>query len=241
MASTKQIAPVPFRAGVKTPDPKKFIDECTKSLRGVIANRHIGFTNFQVAGNTEIWMLNGFSSSHAEAKYPYTVLPILTSRSGLYWVAVSIAFEYERGDAYLMGASIILFEGVSTDNKKNQLLRAEWDCSRELQPSPHAQPHWHVLQAQIQQSQASFFDESVLKEFIPAEDEIIESMTENDPQLPMWPRSEKFHFAMASRWHINGLEANGNDLQHEWLRNWLGGCVKYTRTQLAMIYGDATE
>ena len=231
-----------FRAGLKTPFPEDFIKECKKVVNKILPGKNLGFNRIKGPSNNEIWELSSNNVSHAEAKYSYTVIPFLTSETGLYWITVTIEFEYEKGTAYLMDVSIIVFKGRFTDDNKTALLRAEWDCFRKIPPPPHAQPHWHVYQSQFQTPIPSFIYPQEPDEFVP-EDEKKDEPIQDDLELPQegWTRGEKFHFAMSARWHTNGEDAHQENLQHEWLLNWLNGCIKYIIIQMKSMYGEAIE
>lgn len=229
-----------FRPGLRTPSVDDFVRSSKTELSKVLPGRSVGFDKKQVAGNSEIWMLSGKGVSHAEAKYSYNVVPFLTSETGLFWITVTFEFEYDKAIAYLMSVCIIVFEGGYTDQKKTPLVRAEWDCIKEVPPPPHAQPHWHVYPGKINNNQPSFIEEEALEEFVPiGAGQKFTTPASTESGVSTWTRGEKFHFAMAARWHNEGQNAHQANLQHEWVTNWIGGCIKYILIQMKSLYGES--
>ena len=58
------------------------------------------------------------------------------------------------------------------------------------------------------------------------------SLKEND-----WDFETKFHFAMASQWHVNGGTHRIVIDQEALLYSWLAGCVQYIKEQLLYVSG----
>ena len=211
-------------------DPNSLVDECKKALGELLNSSKIGFSHFNISGNGVVYELLGEGVSRAEAKYRYHVLPFIISESGLiYWLAVTLEFQFLRGIYNFQEACFLVFEGMVADNAKQGLLRAEWALRDET--SDHAQPHWHIYPSFINRQVVPLFEESEqLVDFIPngPQEERLEKEFE-------WHEGLRFHFAMSSRWHVDGIGAHKEPLTEEGLAKWLRGAIAYTRDQLLYL------
>lgn len=58
--------------------------------------------------------------------------------------------------------------------------------------------------------------------------------TDDSAEPSVW---ERFHFAMAARWHTDGRESHQEAMTPDGLVSWLRGCLEYTIDQLNYIEG----
>jgi hypothetical protein len=158
------------------------------------------------------------------------------------------------------GVSIRIFKGLATEYKKEPLFRAEWDLLKK--DNNHAQPHWHVYKSfQAKDSDTKSIDfESLIKSIEvqdfgevvvdfnanEKEDDFLAENTEgtnlqDNQEIPTeneWDSATKFHFAMASQWHL----PDGNHrlvlAQDILLYSWLTGCIQYIKDQLLYVSGS---
>ncbi len=218
-------------------DPDDFVKDCRKVIEKVLGYRYLGFNEQRgVPGNRRLFTLNGAEATQAEAKYKYAVIPFFKSQSGIYWLAVSLEFEFQQGIYRIVNVSLLIFEGEATDNRKSALLRAEWACPQKNDLTRHAQPHWHIYPSHINKESAGartgFKADAEIQTFDPEALEI----ELHEGTVVEWERAEKFHFAMAARWHAEGNDAHQEEMQVDGILKWLDGCIKYIWSQFAFLY-----
>jgi hypothetical protein len=213
-----------------------FVKECRKVITNALNDKYLGLTDkSQAPHRKKLYVLTGHRATQAEARYTYTVVPFLLSPSGMYWLAVSLEFEYQRGKCHILNASLLIFEGQATDNRKTALIRAEWDRIQKHSRASHAQPHWHVYPSHVNKAAAGYRAEFKAKTDVRTFDpDALENDFDDEPDTE-WDKAEKFHFAMSSRWHINGQHAHQVEISADGLLKWLDGCIRYTRDQLKFI------
>ncbi len=211
---------------------------CAQRIADAMGTHRIGFSRAPSARGHELLRLSGEGATTAQAERPYPVVLFLASGSRTYWLAVSLEFEYHLGAACLTSVSLVVFEGRATDESKTPLIRAEWACGEQGAQGAHAQPHWHVYPGQlpvtVQPTGADFEAAPRVQQFqLPATD------PGSDTAVPSgWERGDRFHFAMASRWHSEGRASHKVSLPDETaLLEWLEGCLAYTRAELLFIAG----
>jgi hypothetical protein len=229
----------PAPSGVLLENLEGIVNKCKRVIEDALAVKKLRFITQRVSGNRTVCLLTGEGAKRAEAKYKYSVIPFLALQSRLYWLAASLEFVFENRMYRLLSVSLLIFEGEATDDRKSALLRAEWACLDEDTRAPHAQPHWHIYPSRINreayEDRTEFKLKTDIQPFAP-EAPVVESNNEFDIE---WDRSEKFHFAMASRWHIVGFDEKGahqEEMQIDGLLKWLDGCIRYTRSQFEFLY-----
>ncbi|MGB0562662.1 MAG: hypothetical protein ACPGVO_12800 [Spirulinaceae cyanobacterium] len=157
------------------------------------------------------------------------------------------------------GTSIRIFKGLATEYKKKLLFRAEWDSLKK--DNNHAQPHWHVyksfqardlgsemadFESLIESNKVQDFGEFIAdfnvsekgEEFLSEDAELTDPKDQqNTPTEDEWDSATKFHFAMASQWHISGGTHRVVPDQEALLYSWLTGCIQYIKEQLLYVSG----
>lgn len=218
-------------------DPDGFVKDCRKAIEKALDYTPIGFNEQRgILGNRKLYILTGAGATPAEAKYKYSAIPFFRSQYGIYWLAASLEFEFQQGIYHIVSVSFLIFEGEATDNRKSALLRAEWACPQKNDRARHAQPHWHIYSSPINKETAGerigFKADAEIQTFDPEALEI----EPREGTVGEWERAEKFHFAMAARWHAEGNDAHQEEMQADRILKWLEGCIKYTWNQFAFLY-----
>lgn len=212
------------------PDLDKLSKSCRKIVADVLNNKSVSLCRPQTIPDSKIlYLLTASGSTGARAKYHYRVIPIFHSDERFFWLGVSLEFQYRQGNAFLVGTSIIIFEGQPSDEEKIPLLRAEWDLT-EGAIIKHAQPHWHVYTGRINPQLAETTFEEELSEF--KDDPTVDGFAFDNS----WKEGQWFHFAMASQWHVGHPQPIYFHFDHENLMPWLRGCISYTIDQLKWLY-----
>lgn len=138
-----------------------------------------------------------------------------------YWLFVEISFLTPRG----MIITISVFQGVETDNFKNQLFRAEWD-DYEDDNMNHPQPHWHFTSNKsIENTVNSFVEIAEMK------DTFNELLNEEKRKVI---NIDKFHFAMNGDWQ-NTSSYIHPITDETALAKWFGGLLAYLKNELEYI------
>ncbi len=229
--------------------PQKVLQFCQDKLKPLLDNK-LEFIQLSQSQKGHIFALISKDSSgliaidDRENRHP--IVPLLLTISDTYWINISLTFlplfgksrqQNESQSFQFSSISIRVFKGLKDDEKKQLLLRAEWDTLTE--ENNHAQPHWHVYKSfQIRDltPQTSDFESLIqpndVKDFGKETNNSLDNQDEND-----WDSSTKFHFAMSSQWHDGGTHKVVLD-QEKLLYSWLVECVKYIKEQLQYISGD---
>ena len=218
-------------------DPEGFVKDCREAIEKALNYTHIGFNEqHAIPGNRRLYILTGAGATRAEAKYQYPVIPFFRSQYGIYWLAASLEFQFQQGIYQIVSVSFLIFEGDATDNRKSALLRAEWACPQKNDRARHAQPHWHIYPSHINEevtgNRTRFKADAEIQTF---DSEALENEL-REGTVVEWERAEKFHFAMAARWHSEGNDAHQEEMQAGGILKWLEGCIKYTWNQFAFLY-----
>jgi len=152
-------------------------------------------------------------------------VPLLKNNKYSFLISLGVTFVK-------LGSRSFLFSGISLKVYKyspenfNCFLRAEWDALKE--DDVHAQPHWHIdyVDAVLTQKESS----GLVFEIEPQEF----GMGHLEKVGDLISELSKFHYAMASSWHVKGdhlVKLEDEDS----LANWLEGCLGYIRSQLEFI------
>jgi hypothetical protein len=213
-----------------TKEPKRLLINCKNSISEILNDRKIGIEENISYGKFVRYTITGQNLSRAETRNSYFVLPFLPSSAGeFYWIAITFDFIFERGNFCFQEVSLLIFEGASNDNVKQPILRAEW--SDKDPDSKHAQPHWHVYPSYLNRVVIPLFDEG--NQPIDFDSKFIEKNGDIYPQE--WEEGKKFHYAMASRWHLENSNAQKEEITFEKLSLWIKGCLIYIKEQLSYV------
>lgn len=217
--------------GIVVEDSGPLLRKCKATFGRILSQTYgLGFEKNRHAGGENEYLLTGAPLSWGTARGRYPVFPFGQARDRSFWFGASLRFSQEILQWRLSNVSLLFFQGLATDPEKEPLLRAEWDTWE----SPHAQPHWHVyapLRRELEFRPA--FEQEPVREFGIGEPPA-GIKTSRNQEAPAW-NLERFHYAMAARWHIAEIGAHSCPISEESLLRWIEGCVSYTRNQLEHI------
>ena len=267
MGKTSRQKPIQF----SVVDTSKVLQSCKNKLKPLLDKRELDFISLQQDSHRYIFALIAKDSSSLittdDRGNTHYIVPLLSTISSFYWLNISLTFlpvfsqskqKVNPKSFQFSGVSIRVFKGLATENKKEPLLRAEWDILKD--DNNHAQPHWHVYKSfQIRNLNATASDFESLIEADEVQDfgTFVEKFNsgerENDFQEDLgqnnteneqaslkendWDFETKFHFAMASQWHVSGGTHRIVIDQEALLYSWLVGCVQYIKEQLLYVSG----
>lgn len=207
---------------------------CQRLLRETLGTKAIDFEEIILA-NDEVKLALSGSAIKGTAREKYSVFPLLSVAAELFWLGASIVLKRQTGSYRIKSVSLVVFKGDAIDERKTALFRAEWDSQDSPTAPIHAQPHWHVYPRLMKQLDG-LDDEQ--EETPQGSDPYYWRETEQTEEDWQWPASANFHYAMASRWHLDQRTGTSQeDLSEiETLLNWMKGCITYSRQQLRFLH-----
>lgn len=216
---------------------------CAKCIGEVLGTKGLSFAKQNIAEGKILFLLRSSYSCSAYDKNrnrSYPVIPLDSSNieGNPYWLAVSLIFASVLTRHRLEEVRLFVFRGPMSDVEKDAFFRAEWyipiDDNRR-----DAQPHWHVYRTL--QDKESVKDDITDFQPLTSEEEVSDFGEEVAPldlttELPDGKNApfERFHFAMASSWHLNDEHQKKFETEQS-LFDWLSRCIKYIRGQLNYI------
>jgi len=205
--------------------PESVLAVCLPALR-----KHFGQTalNFKAAArSTRVtrYSLSGPGQQKATAREAYSILPLCRSPETIYWVGITVNFQFSDSTHQLVDAGIVIFKGGAFEENKAPFLRAEWHCSDDQMQAIHAQPHWHVYHPP-QQYPGAGFAAGAPATFAPDD----QANEEEGPEAQLM----SFHFAMSAEWQRGEENSHvGAITSPTALGDWLSGCLSYIVGQLS--------
>jgi hypothetical protein len=218
-------------------DLQKFLKDCANVVSKVIKQQHLSFYKQETLVDGKIrYVLKGNEISKAEAKYTYVVVPFIKKEYKKLWLAIELVFDSKLSKSICpINVEILVFQGEQFDFVKSVLFRAEWEFPDKSNKIKHAQPHWHVYPGNLYRPENSeigdFKTKTDVITFKPENMIINEAINYSELE-----NVSKFHFAMASRWHLGGKNMHQEDLDEQKVIKWLGGCLDYISLQLLYIF-----
>ncbi len=264
MQKVAKVRPVGWVGGggeVVVDNPRVLRELCAAAVRNVLKLDWVGFVEIDVSDvvgdpKREVWCINGTGSTAAQAKYTYTVLPLLSAGGVQYWIGASLEFKRgrTRHETPLTNVTVILMDGGAADPLKSELLRVDWDCRSGYMGIEHAQPHWHVLPHWLvyaadqwrgeSSSEGSVTDvvdfEGATASPTPSGEAVAEFVATSaaassfGEPTSAGPRVDSFHFALAAQWHAGNSLNPG--LVADQVPEWIASCIKYTRGELIYLH-----
>ncbi len=125
-----------------------------------------------------------------------------------------------------------------SNRDKDAFFRAEWYIPAD-DNKRDAQPHWHIYRT-LQDKELPTDDVAVFQTFPLVEkvrdfgDKVATSPLKTELSKREKAPFDKFHFAMASSWHLNDEYQRTFETEQS-LVDWLSRCVNYIRGQLNYI------
>ncbi len=144
-----------------------------------------------------------------------------------FWLYIEIRFVLKRTKRELPNIffSLSVFHGLSEDENKKQLFRAEWDNYEDSQT--HAQPHWHIYTEYGRENFIKSFEDEINQEKEASFIDFVEGKSEK-------VAINRFHFAMNGQWaELNGEKHKLNDNNN--LVNWFSGLILHIKDELEYL------
>lgn len=147
-----------------------------------------------------------------------------------FWLYFEIKYyPSQKGKEFSANITISIFQGISEDEIKTQLFRAEWENF--TNNNIHPQPHWHIYPFKYESKYHEDF-EKFMK--FKAEDVGFENIIKQTNKTNLININD-FHFAINGNWikedenHIHELK-NAEDLF-----KWLYGILGHIKSQLEYV------
>lgn len=245
--STKVVA-VP--EGLQIEDDKKFYKDICTALAASLGATFLVQRPMLIGRRQRVYIQQPSSPTVQGRDGPLPALPLFIDDRQSAWLVVEIESEYGEGEPLMLKhVSLKLLQGTTTDAAQ-LCFRAEWDV-RDTE-SDHAQPHWNVhaprgtaaeLAPEVDFQAFSVLEQakevSSFAEFEQAE--VADAAQPVPNAAPAYGLSvekmHKFHFAMASNWHLpNGTHRPTISTTQE-VVVWISCCALYIKRQFAFVMG----
>lgn len=235
---------VAVREGLQIENDEKFYKDIRTALTATLNAGLLKQTTKQIGQRQLVYIRQPNSPTVHGREGPLPALPLFIDDRHSAWLVVEIESEYGK-PLMLQHVSLKLWQGITTD-AAHLCFRAEWDVRNT--ESNHAQPHWNVHAPRG--SAAEFAREVDFQSFSGLEQaneitsfaafEQAESVDAVQP-VPSYGLSaeemHKFHFAMASNWHLpNGTTGPSISTTQE-VVTWISSCALYIKRQFAFVMG----
>lgn len=244
--STKVVA-VP--EGLQIEDDKKFYKDIRAALAASLDARFLEQTTVQTGQRQLVYIRQPGSPTVQGREGPLPALALFIDDRQSAWLVVEIESEYGK-PLMLKQVSLKLWQGITTD-AAHLCFRAEWDV-RDSE-SGHAQPHWNVhaprgmaaaLASEVDFKRFKRLEQAkqitTFSDFEQAEvDGAIQPAPTPAPAYGLSvEQMHKFHFAMASNWHLsNGTHRPSISTTQE-VVTWISTCALYIKCQFAFVMGS---
>ncbi len=226
----KNAKPIDVSSWLSVDDPEVITKRCAHILQKALDIDKLVFTPSYYKNNKISYSLRGSSCySIKDGERDDFAIPVMSLP---YWLTIHIVFIRELTRYKLSEITVKIFKGMMTDFIKEPYFRAEWHIPDENEKTDHAQPHWHVYKTptDIEHNESANFiiiSSKKTKEF--------GGETQNDaPFKKEIYHFDKFHFAMASKWHLDDehqIKLESDNFLYKWLER----CIEYIMKQLIYI------
>jgi hypothetical protein len=242
--STKVVA---APEGLQIQNDEKFYKDIRTALTATLGTGFLAQTTKQIGQRKLVYIRQPNSPTVQGLEGPLPALPLFIDDRQSAWLVVELESEYGE-PLMLKHVSLKFWQGPTTD-AAHLCFRAEWDV-RDAESS-HAQPHWNVhapqgmtaaLAKEIDFETFSDLDQAgtvnTFAEFVQA---AANASQPAPAALPAYGLSvdqmHKFHFAMASNWHIPNGKAGPTISTTEEIVTWISSCALYIKRQFASVMG----
>lgn len=226
----KTAKPINVSSWLTVDNPSVITKRCANIIQKALDIDNLVFTPSYNKNNKISYSLKGSSCySITDEERNVFVIPV---KSLPYWLTIHIVFMQELTRYKLSEITVKIFKGMMIDVIKEPYFRAEWHIPGENEKTDHAQPHWHVYKT------TSDIEHKESVNFIISSSEKTKEFgvdTQNDePIKKEIYHFDKFHFAMASKWHLD--DEHQIKLENDnFLYKWLERCIEYIMKQLLYI------
>lgn len=244
--STKVVA---VREGLQIEDDDRFYKDIRTALTATLGAGFLAHTKKQIGQRQLVYIRQPSSPTIQGREGPLPALPLFVDDRQSAWLVVEIESEYGE-PLMLKQVSLKLWQGTTTD-AAHLSFRAEWDV-RDAE-SNHAQPHWNVHAPRGLASELAL--EVDFKAFLAleptneirsfAEFEQAETPGRVQRALSAAPtyglsvdQMHKFHFAMASNWHLSNGTSGPSICTTQEVVTWISSCALYIKQQFAFVMGN---
>ena len=234
--------------GLQIEDDAKFYKEIRTALTAALDAGFLSQDKKQIGQRQLVYIRQPNSPSVQGREGPLPALPLFVDDRQSAWLVVELESEYGK-PLMLKHVSLKLWQGTTTD-AAHLCFRAEWDV-RDAESS-HAQPHWNV---HAPQGMAAALAQDVdFKTFsgLAQVEEVntfaafaqAEAANASQPVSIAAPahglsieQMHKFHFAMASNWHMPNGRASPTINTTQEVVSWISSCALYIKNQFAFVMG----
>lgn len=224
-------------------DPATIVRSCVRCIGDVLGAKGLKFAKYNTPEGNRWELRSGFDCTAYDKRRDqyYPVIPLDPSsilKDNPYWLTFSLLFVPTLARYRLEAISLFVFRGPIGDREKDAFFRAEWYIPAD-DNKRDAQPHWHVYRT-LQDKEPPTDEVTDFHAFTSAEEvkEFGEEVDSSHPKTELAKKKnvpfEKFHFAMASSWHLND-EYQRNFKTEQSLVDWLSRCIQYIRGQLNYV------
>lgn len=141
-----------------------------------------------------------------------------------FWYYFEISFQEEN-----IFLSLSIFQGKTSDERKTQLFRAEWDNYNDN--VIHPQPHWHIYPHKYNSQTHDDFETFI---GFSSEPGFLAQIGESHQSKVVDISS--FHFAINGNWYVGNNHINKCNLNEvDELGNWISGIIAHIKGQLDYI------
>lgn len=234
--------------GLQIEDEKKFYKDICAALTKTLCVGFLVLTKKQIGQRQLVYIRQPSSPTVQGREGEIPALPLFVDDRQSAWLVVEIESEYGK-PLMLKHVSLKLWQGATAE-AAHLCFRAEWDV-RDTE-SNHAQPHWNVHAPQgttVELAQdvdfksfAGLEQGKEIQSFAAFEQAEVVGLTQTPPtESPAYGLSiaqmHKFHFAMASNWHLANGKAGPSVSTTQEVVTWISSCAVYIQQQFAFVMG----
>lgn len=244
---TTKVVAVP--EGLQIEDDAAFYKDIRAALAASLDAGYLTQTEKQIGLRQLVYIRQASYPSVQGHDGPLPALPLFVDDRQSAWLVVEIESEYGK-PLMLKHVSLKLWQGTTTD-AAHLCFRAEWDV-REVE-STHAQPHWNVHAPRGMVTEpAAEIDFGAYSELGSAKEDAsfaeFQQAAAAGGRQPVVNTTQgqglsvehmhKFHFAMASNWHLSNGTAGPRITTTQEVVAWISSCALYIKRQFAFVMGS---
>lgn len=246
--SNKAANVVAVPEGLQIEDDDTFYKDVRAALTSSLGAKFLTQTTLQTGLRQHVYIREPGSPSVQGREGPLPALELFIDDRQSAWLVVELESEYGK-PLMLQHVSLKLWQGTTID-AAHLCFRAEWDV-RDTESNSHAQPHWNVhaprsmaaaLEPEIDFRTFRSLDQGAEISFADFEKAEAAVASQSGPiPVPAYGLSveqmHKFHFAMASNWHLPNGRAGPKISTTQEVVTWIGSCAQYIKHQFAFVMG----
>jgi hypothetical protein len=234
--------------GLQIEDDEKFYKDVRTALTTALGAGFLAQTAKQIGSRQLVYIRQPSSPTVQGREGPLPALPLFIDDRQSAWLVVEIESAYGE-PLMLKHVSLKLWQGTTTD-AAHLCFRAEWDVRGT--ESSHAQPHWNVhaprgvaaeLAPDVDFNVFSGLEQAKeITSFAEFEQAEAAGAVQPGPTAAAAfglsvERMHKFHFAMASNWHLANGTAGPSVSTTQEVVTWISSCALYIKRQYGFVMG----